>query len=294
MVDPGGDGDGVLTGLGQVLDGWRPRPGPGSDPLVAVRAAWVELVGADVARAAQPVAIERDAVIVLTASSAWSHQLAFLEPEIVRGLRALPETRSLTRLRFRVGKLRGRLPGTGGPRGPRSATNDVAAEPPAKTLDDALARLRRAVERTRAAHTAHGGTFCALCEAPIDAGAGMCRPCRDDEERRRRFACERLLFEAPWLGSDEVLALVGGLTPEEYDATRRRLLRSWWDELWRANKLHKLRQPLDRARLRKIASSFVLLETRIDPTRVEMDSPLRKNALGELYDFVRTIETQKT
>ena len=284
----------MLTGLGQVLDGWRPRPGPGSDPLVAVRAAWLELVGADVARAAQPVAIERDTVIVLTASSAWSHQLAFLEPEIVRGLRALPETRSLTRLRFRVGKLRQRLPGTGGPGGPRSATHDVAAEPPAKTLDDALARLRRAVERTRAAHTAQGGAFCALCDAPVDAGSGMCRPCRDDEERRRRFACERLLFEAPWLGSDEVLALVDGLTPEEYDATRRRLLKSWWDELWRANKLHKLRQPLDRPRLRKIASSFVLLETRIDPTRVEMDSPLRKNALGDLYEFVCTIETQKT
>jgi hypothetical protein len=277
--------------LGTVLDGWRPKPGAGSDPLVAVRAVWAELVGADVARAAAPVAIEREVLIVLTASAAWSHQLAFLEPEIVRGLRAMAETSELTRLRFRVGKLRRPIPVRDGPGGPRVSTGGgVAAEPPAKTLDDALARLRRAVDRTRAAHSARGGRFCALCEAPVDAGP-TCRPCRDDQDRRRRYACERLLFEAPWLGSEEVLALVDGLSAEEYDAGRRRLLQSWWDELWRAAKLHKLRQPLNRIRLRKLASSFVLLQTRIDPNRLEMDSAVRKNALGDLYDFVREIET---
>jgi Dna[CI] antecedent DciA-like protein len=277
--------------LGGVLDGWRPKPGPGSDPLVAVRAAWVELVGADVARAAQPVAIERDALVVITASSAWSHQLAFLEPEIVRGLRSLPETPALVRLRFRVGKLRRPLPVRDGPGGPRRASGAVAAQAPAKTLDDALARLRRTVDRTRAAHRARGGAFCALCDAAIDAATAMCRPCRDDDARRRRFACERLMFEAPWLGSEQVLALVGGLTAETYDATRRHLLQAWWDELRRAEKLYKLRQPLDRERLRKLASSFVLLHTQIDPNRLEMDSAVRKNALGELYDFVRAIET---
>lgn len=285
-------GDAVLIGLGTVLDGWRPKPGPDSDPLVTVRTMWVELVGSDVARAAQPVAIERDALIVLTASSAWSNQLVYLEPEIIRGLRALPQMQALTRLRFRVGKLRRPLPTGAGPRGPRHATETPAHEPPAKTLDDALARLRRSVERTRAAHRARGGVFCGLCEAPIEAGQTLCLPCRDDEERRRRFACERLLFEAPWLSSDDVLALIDGLTPDAYDAIRRRLLKAWWDELWRANKLHKLRQPLDVRRLRKLASSFVVLETRIDPNRLELDSPLRKNALGDLFDFVRHIETQ--
>lgn len=275
--------------LGDVLDGWRPAAGGGGDPLVAVRAAWVELVGADVARAAQPVAIERDVLVVITTSPAWSHQLAFLEPEIIRGLRALPETRALTRLRFRVGKLRRPLPVDGRSEGPRRARPTAADPPPAKTVDDALARLRRAVERTRAAHRSQGGTFCALCDAPIDGGT-TCRPCRDDEERRRRFSCERLLFEAPWLTPEEVLALVDGLTPEAYDAIRRRLLRAWWDELWRAAKLHKLRQPIDRVRVRKLASSFVLLETRIDPNRLELDSAVRKNALAELYDFVRLIE----
>jgi Dna[CI] antecedent, DciA len=282
----------VLIDLGNVLDAWRPQPGNGSDPLVAVRAAWVELVGPDVARAAQPVAIERDALIVLTASSAWSNQLVFLEPQILRGLRALPETPGLTRLRFRVGKLRRPLTARGGPRGPRNANADAPVERPAATLDEALARLRRAIERTRAAHRTAGGEFCGRCAVPVDAGTELCRPCRDGDERRRSFACERLLYEAPWLSSDDVLAEVEGLTPDAYDAIRRRLLKSWWDELWRANKLHKLRQPLDRRRLRKLASSFVLLETRIDPHKLELDSPLRKNALGDLFDFVRKIETE--
>jgi hypothetical protein len=276
--------------LDGVLDGWRPKPGHGSDPLLAARAVWPELVGADVARAAQPVAIERDqTLIVLTTSSAWSHQLAFLEPEILRGLRALPETRALTRLRFRVGKLRARPSSRGAAGGPRNASDGVPAEPPAKTLDDALARLRRGVERTRAAHRAGGGTFCALCEAPVEAGP-TCRPCREDDERRRSFACERLLFEAPWLTPEEVMDVVDGLDAASYDGIRRRLLRSWWDELRRARALHKLRQPIDRIRLRKLASSFVLLETRIDPNRLEMDSAVRVNALGDLYDFVREIE----
>ena len=279
----------MLTALGGWLESWRPAGGAGGDPLVAARSAWSDLVGADVARAAQPVAVERDTVVVLTTSSAWSHQLSFLEPEIVRGLRALPETRAITRLRFRVGKLRRPAAARTGAAGPRRGGSAVETEPPAKTLDDALARLRRAVERSRAAHRSHGGSFCALCDAPVDAGT-TCRPCGDDQERRRRFACERLLFEAPWLPSEDVLALVDGLTPEAYDVIRRRLLKTWWDELWRAAKLHRLRQPLDRVRLRKLASSFVLLETRIDPNRLEMDSPVRRNALGDLYDFVRVIE----
>jgi hypothetical protein len=276
--------------LGAALDGWRPKPGPGSDPLVAVRAAWSELVGTDVARAAQPVAIEREqTLVVLTTSSAWSHQLAFLEPEIVRGLRALPELHALIRLRFRVGKLRSRAASRDGTSGPRHATDGIPREPPAKTLDDALARLRRSVERTRAAHRAQGGTFCALCEAPVDAGP-TCRPCREDDLRRRWFACERLLFEAPWLTPEEVIDAIEGLDADAYDGIRRRLLRTWWDELRRAKALHKLRQPVDRVRLRKLASSFVLLETRIDPNRLEMDSAVRMNALGDLYDFVREIE----
>jgi len=33
-----------------------------------------------------------------------------------------------------------------------------------------------------------------------------------------------------------------------------------------------------------------LLETRLDPNRLELDSPVRANALGELYSFIREVE----
>jgi hypothetical protein len=279
-----------VLNLGTVLDTWRPKPGPGGDPLAAARSVWADLVGPDVARAAQPVAIERDVLVVLTTSASWSHQLAFLEPEIVRGLRALPETSTVTGVRFRVGKLRRSAGAATAEVGRRRPAAVAPVEPPARTLDEALARLRRSVERSRAAHAASGGRFCVRCEAPIGGGP-RCVPCRDEVERVARFACERLLFEAPWLPASDVLALVDGLTPEQFDAIRRRLLRSWWDEIWRAGKLFRLRQPIDRERLRKLASSFVLLETGIDPNRLEMDSAVRRNALGDCYDFVREIET---
>jgi hypothetical protein len=60
-----------------------------------------------------------------------------------------------------------------------------------------------------------------------------------------------------------------------------------------AQKRAALPRPIapDRGRLRRIASSFVLLETKLDPNRLELDSAVRRNALGELYDFIRCIET---
>ena len=83
-----------------------------------------------------------------------------------------------------------------------------------------------------------------------------------------------------------------GLTPEAYDRIRRRLLRAWIDELRLARKRYEAKSPVDVARIRKLASSYVLLETRIDPNRLELDSPGRQNALGDLYAFIRTVETR--
>jgi hypothetical protein len=99
------------------------------------------------------------------------------------------------------------------------------------------------------------------------------------------------LFEAPWLDPETVINAVAGLTAEAYDRIRRRLLRAWVDELRLARKRHAVKAEIDRPRIRKLASSYVLLETRIDPNRLELDSPVRRNALGDLYDFIRQVET---
>jgi hypothetical protein len=278
----------VLTKLGTALSGWRPREGPPDDPLATIRAAWAEIVGADVARAAQPVALTGSALVVVTASGSWSHQLSFLERDILRRLGELGVSQ-VERLRFRVGTIRAARGAAG--RRPGRGTGAFAVTGKPQSAADALARFRAVVERRRAAHLAAGGAFCATCDAPVAAGARRCRPCADAAERERTERCERILFEAPWLAPEEVIGAVVGLDAEAYDRIRRRLLRAWIDELRLARKRHAVKAPIDRARVRKLASSYVLLETRIDPNRLELESPVRRNALGDLYPFIREVET---
>jgi hypothetical protein len=281
----------VLTKLGTALGGWRPSGGPPGDPLATIRAAWADIVGDDVARAAQPVALTGSALVVVTASGAWSHQLSFLEREIVRSVVALGVS-SVERLRFRVGTIRAAR-GSGGRRLVRSMPGAAASGKP-HTTAEAVARFRAVVERRRNAHRAAGGAFCASCGGAIAAGpsgSGCCRPCADAQERDVREQCERILFEAPWLDPETVINVVPGLGADAYDRIRRRLLRAWVDELRLARKRHAVKAGIDCSRVRKLASSYVLLETRIDPNRLELDSPVRRNALGDLYDFIREVET---
>lgn len=278
----------MLTKLGSALTGWQPRGGPPNDPLATIRAAWPDIVGDDVARAAQPVALSGTALVVVTASGAWSHQLSFLEREIVRSVAALGVS-NVERLRFRVGTIRAARGGNGRRLVRDGASVPIAGKP--RSAAEAVARFRAVVERRRNAHRTAGGTFCTVCGGAIAQGE-RCRPCADAEEREQRERCERILFEAPWLAPEDVLAAVPGLTAEAYDRTRRRLLRAWVDELRLARKRHAVKAEIDRSRVRKLASSYVLLETRIDPNRIELDSPVRRNALGDLYDFIRSVETQ--
>jgi hypothetical protein len=279
----------VLTPLGSALTGWRPSRGAAEDPLATIRAAWSEIVGDDVARAAAPVALVGSALVVVTASGAWSHQLSFLERAIIASVNALG-VHGVERLRFRIGTVRSAASTATARRVRRLALAPPLPGRPG-TAHEALARLRAVIETRRGAHAAAGGAFCTVCDSAIPAGAARCRPCADAAERTQREACERILFQAPWLAPEEVLGLVDGLTADAYDRIRRRLLRAWTDELRLARKRHAAKAPVDAARVRQLASSYVLLETRIDPNRLELDSPVRQNALGDLYAFIRTVET---
>jgi hypothetical protein len=64
----------------------------------AIVVAWPTLVGADVANATEPLDLQGDVLVVCTEASQWSHQLAFLERDIVKGLAQY----GVARLRFRV------------------------------------------------------------------------------------------------------------------------------------------------------------------------------------------------
>lgn len=281
----------MLTRIGETLRAWTPR-NSSSDPLSMIRAAWTGLVGIDVARAAQPVAIANETLVVITTSSAWSHQLAFLEPQIMRGVRETVPAAGLIRLRLRVGSIRAKPPAPAVTSWPaRGRPRSPGTRPAAVDAQDALARFRRVVEHARAAHRARGGTFCAACAAPISSG-DQCVPCAQWARAALEARCKRMLFDAPWLLPQEVLDALPELDATAYDTMRRHLLRAWWDEMALARKRAALPRPIapDRARLRKIASSYVLLETKLDPNRLEMDSPVRRNALGDLYDFIVSVE----
>jgi hypothetical protein len=283
----------MLTKLGDTLGAWTPRA-RGGDPLSTIRAAWSALAGVDVARAAQPVALAGDTLVVITASSAWSHQLAFLEPEILRGIAVRAPDAGVVRLRFRVGTIRSAANSDvrgAAVRAARRAGPEAKSRPAPRSAHEALARFRVVVERSREAHRRRGGVFCALCAAAIEGGR-RCVPCANWARTELEAQCQRLLYDAPWLTPLAVLETLPGLSASEYDAIRRRLLRTWWDEMALARKRAALRRPIapDRARLRKIASSYVLLETKIDPNRLDLDSPIRRNALGELYEFIIAVE----
>lgn len=75
-------------------------------PLVALTAAWPEVVGDAVARHAWPLRIARDGTLhVATASSTWAHELGFLSDEILERLRVQLGADAPTKVRCAVGPI---------------------------------------------------------------------------------------------------------------------------------------------------------------------------------------------
>ena len=89
---------------------WAPDA-RGDGPLPLLEAAWTEIVGSGIAQNSYPARIAGETLLVVTRSSAWSHQLSFLAQEILRLVAARAPDAGIERLRFRVGPLptRGRV-----------------------------------------------------------------------------------------------------------------------------------------------------------------------------------------
>jgi hypothetical protein len=264
-----------LRPLRGSLARWTPGAGATVDPLQAISSAWSVIVGPDVAANSAPIALAHGALTIATRSSAWSQQLQFLSVSIERGIAEHAPGAKVTKLHFRAGAFRpserraASLPAASRAR----RRGDVAAYEPAADLADAMERVRARIRDARRA----SDVTCPACGAPRLPGtqAQPCTPCAIAAARERTLELERLLFAAPWLKFEEIREQLPRVTVAEYERSRRTLLGRWWLVLERARTAQRLANP---ANERSIASSYVLLSTRLPPDRIT--PAVLQNTLG--------------
>jgi hypothetical protein len=277
---------GGLRPLRAAVATWKPGRGIAGEPLHEIAAGWAGIVGADVAAHCWPLELAGTTLVVATKSSAWSQQLSFLSATILGGVHELPHGRAIERLAFRAGALRpgvparARTPAAGRPR--RRTAPASAPEPPAADLQGAFERLR---DRMRAAHSvAPAGSRCEGCGAAVEpvgeaGGARRCAPCVGRASVEAGLELERILYMAPWLTHAELREQLPALSGSEFEHARRRLLQRWWLVLERARRAGRVSSP---GMEREVASSYVLLESRLPPDRI---SPaVVRNLLGDELD----------
>lgn len=274
----------MLTRIGNALEHWRPSKGAAPrDPIVLIGAGWREIVGDDVAAHSHPTHLGDGTLSITTVSSAWSHQLSMLSEEILRAVCARLPGLELHQLRFRVGKLRRRGPPAPSGGSPPTPTARAAARTPATSVHEAVERFRADVDESGRAKRSAGWKDCKRCGAFVAPGTGMlCTVCENALQRQRADDAARLLYEAPWLGYAGTAALVDGLSVEEYESIRTRLLSEWWQMLSRARAGNRLSAD---ARERSIASSYVILRSKLPPEAIAPATV--RNVLGdELHDLI--------
>ncbi len=274
----------MLTRIANALGQWRPPAGAAARaPIVLIGAGWREIVGDDVAAHSHPTHLGDGTLSITTVSSAWSHQLSMLSEEILRAVRARLPGLELRQLRFRVGKLRRRMATPLGVRPPAAPTGRAGARAPAASVYEAVERFRIDVDESGRAKRAAGWKGCSRCGAFVAPGTGMlCTVCENALQRQRADDAARLLYEAPWLGYAGTAALVDGLSVEEYESIRARLLSEWWQMLSRAGAANRLSAD---ARERSIASSYVILRSKLQPEAIAPATV--RNVLGdELHDLI--------
>jgi hypothetical protein len=264
-----------LQPLRGALAAWKPVGGA-IEPLHAISAAWPAIVGLDIAANCAPISLANGTLTIATRSSAWSQQLQFLSLSIVSGIGEHAGGTTVRRLAFRVGAFRGgerRSPGAAMKKAAARRRGDAAGYEPAIDLADAFDRVRARIRDARRASPA----ACSRCGAPLgpEPNAGRCTPCALATASEATLHLERLIYAAPWLTFEDVREQLPRLSVVDYERSRRRLLGRWWLVLERARKAGVVgKHGLERS----IASSYVLLQTRLSPDRVTPE--VVSNALG--------------
>jgi hypothetical protein len=272
-----------LRSLHDALDSWKPADAS-VDPLAAIRSVWSEVAGAQVATNSQPVELRRGVLLLVTRSSAWSQQLGFLADRIVSALNERVPQAGVRQLRFRVGRISTRASAaSAAAQAVRPPRPSRAARAPAADVHEALAHFREDIDNYGRAKRAAGWKECRQCGVWIAARTGPeCSSCASADADQRAKSIARLLYDTPWLGFEGAKRLVCGLSRDEYELIRRRLLKRWWDMLQRALRSERLSRD---GRERLIAGSYVLLKTGIDPERIAPQTV--RNELGEsLHDLI--------
>jgi hypothetical protein len=270
--------------LSQAIVAWTPPEKVAlRDPLTLLQAGWTDLVGGEVAANSAPVRLADGTLVIVTRSSAWSHQLSFLADRVLGAVAVRLPGAGIERLRFRVGVLPKRnAPRAGG--GASASRVRLPGEPvPSASPQEALAQFARHVEAAARTRRSAGWKACDTCGALIDPSQrASCATCDAASSEARALATARLLFEAPWLGFSGTAHLVDGLSEKEYERIRSRLLRRWWGMLERARVAGRLSRG---GRERLVASSYVLLHSKLPPEEI-MPATVR-NVLGdELYELL--------
>ncbi|MEH0019058.1 MAG: DUF721 domain-containing protein [Desulfobacter sp.] len=80
------------------------RPAKDTD-MTVIWDIWDTAVGSPIAMNAKPDAFKDGVLSVNVSSSAWIHQLKFLEKEMIANLNKHLDTHLITRIRFKIGKI---------------------------------------------------------------------------------------------------------------------------------------------------------------------------------------------
>ncbi len=274
----------MLRPLRRAMEHWAPTTASG-DGIADIVCVWPRIVGEDVALHCRPVQIVGQALVVATASSAWSHQLDLLSPRILTAIDQYAGIR-VERLRFRVAPPGAPPEPRASPR-PPDAVRAVLRAPPrrevAQTPAEALASLRQGILAAQRAKRAAGWKECANCRVLLPAGDGpLCAPCAGAARERRYSRVSRVMFDAPWLGYEGTARLIEGLQRHEFAQIRRRVLQGWWEILMRAQRRQQVSPD---ARELLVASSYVLLKTGFEPE--EITTVIVRNLLGaDLHELL--------
>ncbi|HEY5094690.1 MAG TPA: DUF721 domain-containing protein [Candidatus Eremiobacteraceae bacterium] len=285
-----------LRALRGLVAAWKPGgPASSSDAAGAVAAAWPDIVGAAVAARTRPARLRDGLLTVWTAGSAWSHQLSFLEPAILEGLRAKVPEAGVKRLRFAVasGRTRRLLDGAAARTSPAIRTaagnargvDDTAR---AREFDDAadpaaiVRRLRARQADLDARRARDGWTRCGECAnwMPPDASQGAsCVRCAEEARIRSDGALERALCDAPWLSARDICAAVEGAGRPAFERVRRRLLSRL--EIQLDNAARRLKRGALEAADRVAAWTYLMLLAR--KQRRDLPRPVIADILGEAW-----------